>query len=163
ETAGDPLPPGAVARLGSVRFSAGSPVRSVAFSPDRRTLASGHDDHTVRLWELGTGKEIRVFRGHRDPVLSVAYSPDGKLPASRSGGLVLGDNSIRLGEVGSGKEVRHFGAVVDRGGVSGHSGSMSWAFWVAFSPDGRTLASGAGAVGNRDNVVRLWDVTTGRE
>jgi RNA polymerase sigma factor (sigma-70 family) len=161
-----PLPSGAVARLGSVRFWSGSTVGAVAFSPDRKTLASANADRTVRLWEVGTGKEVRVLRGHGSPVAAVAFSPDGKLLASRSGDAAFGDNSIRLWEVATGKEIRRFGATRQApapGGMWSHTGSVSWAFWVAFAPDGKTLASGAGDILNRDNVVRLWDVGTGKE
>jgi RNA polymerase sigma factor (sigma-70 family) len=163
--AADPLPPGAVARLGSVRFWSGSTVGAVAFSPDRQTLASGNGDHTVGLWDLRSGQPIRVLRGHQNAVLAVAFSPDGRLLASRSGGLVFGDNSIRLWDVRTGKEVRRFGSTPDEAGLGNpsYSGSMSWAFWIAFSPDGKTLASGAGGLFNRDNQIRLWDVGTGKE
>ena len=43
-----------------------------------QTLAGGMVDHTVRLWEVSTGKESRRFQGHKDRVLSVAFSSDGK-------------------------------------------------------------------------------------
>ena len=86
---GEPLPPGAIARIGNVRFSPGDMVNSVAFSPDGKTLASGNNDSTVRLWERSTGKEVRVFRGHRDAVQWVAFSPDGKLLASISSKQIL--------------------------------------------------------------------------
>jgi hypothetical protein len=60
-------------------------VRSVAFSPDGRTLASGSDDHTVRLWDLATQRQIGdPLSGHIDQVHSVAFSPDGKTLASGS-------------------------------------------------------------------------------
>src|SRR5208282_5306230 len=53
-------------------------VRSVAFSPDGKTALSGSGDHTARLWDLATGREIRKFEGHSGEVSSVAFSPDGK-------------------------------------------------------------------------------------
>jgi WD40 repeat protein len=107
-------------------------VRSVAFSPDSRLLASGSWDNTVILWDV----ETRTLRGHTAPVWSVAFSPDGRLLAS--GSL---DNTIKLWDVETGQEVRT---------LSGHN---DWVLSVAFSPDGRLLASAS-----QDGTVRLWGI-----
>jgi hypothetical protein len=61
-------------------------VRSVAFSPDGRLLASGSgDNRTIKLWEVASGSLVRTLSGHTNWVNSVAFSPDGRLLASGSG------------------------------------------------------------------------------
>ncbi|HEV3449505.1 MAG TPA: sigma-70 family RNA polymerase sigma factor [Gemmataceae bacterium] len=55
----DPLPPGAIARLGSTRLRPGNPISSVAFSPDGKTLVSGNWGASIHFWDVATGKELR--------------------------------------------------------------------------------------------------------
>ncbi|MEL0597786.1 MAG: serine/threonine protein kinase, partial [Planktothrix rubescens PR222] len=59
-------------------------VRSVAFSPDGRTLASGSLDTTIKLWDVQSQGQIATLTGHSDVVYSVAFSPDGRTLASGS-------------------------------------------------------------------------------
>ncbi len=56
----------------------------MAFSPDGQRLASAGHDRTVKVWDAGTGQEIRTLTGHAGGVLSVAFSPDGQRLASAS-------------------------------------------------------------------------------
>jgi len=77
-----------------------------------------------------------VLRGHEDAVLSVSFSPDGRLLASGSN-----DNTIRLWRVSDGECI----AI-----LRGHEGSV---YSVSFSPDGRLLASGS-----YDKTIRLWSL-----
>ena len=72
-----------------------SPVNSVAFSPDGKTLTTGSHDGTVRLWDVATRRQIgNPFTGHTGPVTSVAFSSDGKTLATGSH-----DRTVRLWDV----------------------------------------------------------------
>jgi WD40 repeat protein/tRNA A-37 threonylcarbamoyl transferase component Bud32 len=125
----------------------------VAFSRDGRLALSGGGgrwqggrwvagvDHALRLWDVGTRREVRRFRGHEGPVNAVALSADGA--RALSGGV---ERTLRLWDVATGKELRQF---------EGHRNDV---LAIAFSPDGR-LALSAGW----DQTVRLWEVATGKE
>src|SRR5262249_43454886 len=106
---GDPLPEGAVARLGTLRFRPGERVNAVASSPDGKRLAIG-SDRTLTLWDVPSGKQLHLFKWHAGDIEmenlgateAVAFSPDGKMLASGC----LQDKTARLWDLASGRE-RH--------------------------------------------------------
>ncbi len=112
---------------------------SVAFSPDGKSVVSGHRDNTVSIWDVASGAELTKMEGHGATVLAVAFSPDGKSVVSGSF-----DMTMRIWDVASGAEL----AKMER-----HDGG------VAFSPDGKSVASGS----EHENTVRIWDVASGAE
>jgi WD40 repeat protein len=139
---GDPLPPGALARLGSSRYWHGLLNAAVAQSPDGKLLATGGHDYTIRLMDAGTGRELRRLGrpdGPQRPGMSLSFSPDSKTLAA--GG---GDSAIRLYEVATGEEIRQL------------QDGQHMAFSLTFSPNGKLLASGG-----MDGQARLWNVGTG--
>src|SRR6476660_9813655 len=74
---GDPLPPGALFRTGTLRAQHGA-TGPISFSPDGKTLAAVWHDGTIRLWEAQAGKDIRTFGGHERVTHCLAFSADGK-------------------------------------------------------------------------------------
>src|SRR5262245_12289462 len=78
DVTGDPLPQGAVARMGTIRLRHTSRVINLAYPPDAKLLATVGDDELARLWDPETGREIRKLSGHQGGVECVAFSPDGK-------------------------------------------------------------------------------------
>jgi RNA polymerase sigma factor (sigma-70 family) len=142
---GDPLPEGAVARLGTLRFrQVRGWVDSLQLSSDGKTLLSSvtPNGDSVCVWEVPSGKLLRRFAQERRVA---ALSPNGKTVA------VAHDSVLQLWDVASGREVRQLNAPVVKPRRRGNVQAL------AFSPDGKTLASTHGFPG----VLCLWDVAAG--
>jgi WD40 repeat protein len=74
--------------------STGGDFLGVAFSPDGSQLASAGSDHTVRLWDLESGKEEAIWRGHAGRVRSLSFHPSGRFLASGEDSGEIGDIKI---------------------------------------------------------------------
>jgi eukaryotic-like serine/threonine-protein kinase len=127
-----------------------SVIDSVCFSPDSKSLASASGDGTVKLWDVRTGQERLTLKGFG----SVCFSPDGKTLAS-------GDISRRWYGGARFVVIKLWGVQTGReqASLKGHAFPLTS---LVFSPDGKTLASGAGALGMMGEV-KLWDVQSGQE
>ena len=127
---GDPLPPGAVARLGTLRDNIGDTSGDIVVSPDGKTITAttrGWWRIPLRLWDVATGRVVRHLNELEPParyagVRRVAFSHDGKL-------LATGDSAgaVRIGAADTGRKVRE---------LTGPEAVSS----LAFLPDNKCIA-----------------------
>lgn len=140
-----------------VRELSCSSNNSVDWSPNGKYIVtSGDNNHTsVRIWDVNTGREIRQLIVHTSSVNSVAWSPNEKYIAFCGSDFISRERidgrdtvkchySIKVWDVDTGNMVKEL--------------PYSGGDCVAWSPNGKYIVSGG-----YDNVVRIWDVNTGRE
>jgi WD40 repeat protein/acylphosphatase len=137
---GDPLPDGAVARLGTARFRSGGYM--AALSPDGKFVAIINDRSILEksiLLDAATGKEVRRLWPRTGSLHGVAFSPDGKRL------VVSGDAGAQIVDVDSGDRI-----------VTLQAGLRREPFAVAFSTDGKVLAVGPNGLG-QETAVTVWE------
>ncbi len=129
-------------------------VDSVAFNPAGTQLATGCHDGVLRIWDVAKGNTLKQINAHTKPptpapIYSVVWSADGK--QILTGSL---DQSIKLWDAAAGTMVREFKAYSPKDFEKGHRDGV---FAVAFSPDGKFIASGSS-----DRTIKLWGLADGQ-
>jgi WD40 repeat protein len=145
ELYGDPLPPGALARIGTVRWRHSDRITALAFTADGKHLVTGSADRTVRLWDVTTGKEVQRLDGHKGKVVAVAVSPDGRIASLGA------EQALLLWDVAKGRPTRV---------VRSREKSLRC---IAFAPGGGVLAVGGGKDDGGEGYLRVEEAATGQE
>ncbi len=169
-----------------------SGINTVVFSPDGKTLATGSWDETAKLWDVATGKARATLKGHTAPIFGLAYSPDGKSvatgsrdstvriwdsccgapmttlighegvvefvtysPDAKTLATASWDGTLRLWDVATGHELAKLDVPLE-------DTPCKPQLAIAFSPDGKMLASLSGpAEGAHETlgcVLKLWSL-----
>jgi WD40 repeat protein len=147
---GDPLPPVALMRLGTIRFRHPGEILALAVSPDGKLIATGGMHGQVCLWERASGKLITTLQGPDRQVNVLQFSPDGKTRASGGAGEHRDKpdpGQIVLWDVRTLKS-RHKLAQPD------------WTLCFAFTPDSTTVVA---SCGYSKEEFTAWEVDSGKE
>ena len=141
---GDPIPEGALVRMGSVRFRSDSSIACIVFAPDGKSVVTAGYSNKVTFWDVATGKPARTITFAGSSVSAMQFSRDGKVLA-----LACDNSTIRLLDPRNGAEKRSFQDPMYR------YSTMT----MSLSPDGKVVA-----VTHRSyRQIVLWDAETGAQ
>ena len=118
-------------------------INTIVLTPDGKTLASGSDDGTIRIWDTSTGNQLISLPSDKTRVLAI--SVDGKILASSNFNNSI--NNIKLWDISTGTQLKTL-KVENESSVTE----------LAISPDGKTFMSG-----HHDGIIQLWDIATGNK
>ncbi len=114
------------------------PIVSCEFSPDGKTVLTGAEDHTAKIWDVVSGRILKSFNGHTTTVTHARFSPDGKTILTSSY-----DNTVKTWDVQSGK------LLLNLIGAEKFNDAL-------FSPDGKRFITSS-----EDANLKIWDSKSG--